>query len=59
VATWSPYILIPLIEKTPMTELTVYIVRDRTYKRLNEAEIAEILDLGCDIFFNLDRFWEL
>jgi hypothetical protein len=50
-----------IIEKTPQTELAVYATRMRNYRTdvhlLESGECAEALDLGMDVFFNLDRFF--
>jgi AAA15 family ATPase/GTPase len=60
ITTYSPYMLISLIEKTPKDELNVFL----TYKDHNETkvkplaneQIEEILDMDLDVFFNLDKF---
>jgi hypothetical protein len=62
ITTYSPYMLISLIEKTPKDELNVFL----TYKDCNETkvktltneQIEEVLDMDVDVFFNLDRFLE-
>lgn len=62
ITTYSPYMLISLIEKTPKDELSVFL----TYKDHNETkvktlaneQIEEVLDMDVDVFFNLDKFLE-
>lgn len=60
-STHNPYVLMSIIEKTPQTELAVYATRMRNYRTelhlLGTAECSEALDLGMDLFLNLDRFF--
>jgi len=62
ITTHNPYFLLSLIEKTPKDEIAVFLTYYKDYqtkiKRLSERELQEILDLGIDVFFNIDRFLE-
>ncbi len=62
ITTHNPYFLIPLLEKTPKNEISVFLTYYKDYqtkiKVLSEKELQEILDLGIDVFFNIDRFLE-
>ena len=59
--THNPYVLISIIEKSPSNELSVFATRMRNYRtevrRLDEQACAKALDLGMDLFFNLDEFF--
>lgn len=60
IATHNPYLLISLIEKVSIEDVSVNVIYMRNYqtrvKQLAEDELSEILDLTSDIFFNLDQF---
>lgn len=60
ISTHNPYFLLSLTEKTPLKDLNVIITYDEDYetkiKVLSEKEISEIIDMGIDIFFNIDAF---
>ena len=62
IATHNPYLLNELIEKTPKGELAVFVcgydVSNKTTvsERLTDSSLAELLDYGVDIFFNLNRY---
>ena len=62
ITTHNPYFLLSLIEKTPKDEIAVFITYYKDYqtkvKMLSESDLQEILDLGIDVFFNIDRFLE-
>lgn len=51
-----------IIEKTPTADLAVYVTRMRDYRTevrlLSGDELVEALDLGMDLFLNLDRYFE-
>lgn len=57
IATHNPYFLLSLIEKTPASELCVYIVSMKNYETVvtpvSAEGIATMLDDGADTFFNL------
>ncbi|MEZ0258342.1 MAG: ATP/GTP-binding protein [Chthoniobacter sp.] len=60
-STHNPYVLMSIIEKTPQIELAVYATRMRNYRTevrlLTPENCAEALELGMDLFLNLDRFF--
>lgn len=60
-STHNPYVLMSIIEKTPQTELAVYATRMRNYRTevhlLTPENCAEALELGMDLFLNLERFF--
>jgi hypothetical protein len=59
--THNPYVLMSIIEKTPKADLAVYVTRMKNYRTelrlLEETELSEALDLGMDLFLNLDRYF--
>ena len=59
--THNPYVLMSIIEKTPKADLAVYVTRMKNYRTelrlLTDEEMAEALDLGMDLFLNLDRYF--
>jgi len=60
-STHNPYVLMSIIEKTPQTDLAVYATRMRNYRTevrlLTPENCAEALELGMDMFLNLERFF--
>lgn len=60
--THNPYVLMSIIEKTPAADLAVYVTRMRDYRTevrlLSGEELVEALDLGMDLFLNLERYFE-
>jgi len=62
ITTHNPYFLLSIIEKTRISDINVYItyMRNHTtkFRRITNDELSEILDLGPDVFFNLNRFIE-
>jgi len=62
ITTYSPYLLMSLIEKTPKDELNVFLTyrenRETKVKTLTNEQAEEILDMDLDVFFNLDKFLE-
>jgi len=52
ISTYDETVLVPLIEKSPANDLNVYVVARDGIKR---ADLEKILDLSCDVYFNLDR----
>jgi AAA15 family ATPase/GTPase len=62
IATHSPYLLNKLIEKTPESELAVFVCGydkvnlQTTAKKLSQTDLSELLDYGVDIFFNINRY---
>jgi predicted ATPase len=59
--THNPYVLMSIIEKTPKADLAVYVTRMKNYRTeirlLTDAELGEALELGMDLFLNLDRYF--
>jgi predicted ATPase len=59
ISTYSPYLLMTLLEKTRKDELNVYLTylknRETKVKPLTDEQKEEILDMDLDIFFNLDK----
>ena len=62
ITTHNPYFLLSLIEKTPASDLNIFITYMENYqtkvRRLTSDEISEIASEGIDIFFNIDMFRE-
>ncbi|MCD6301551.1 MAG: AAA family ATPase, partial [Staphylothermus sp.] len=62
ISTHNPYFLLSVIEKCPLDELAVFITYYQDYqtriKQLTSEEIEKILDLGPDVFFNIESFIE-
>ena len=60
ISTHNPYFAISVIEKTPIKDINVIIVNYENYQtKVNIValdKLSEILDLGGDIFFNLEKF---
>ncbi len=60
ISTHNPYFLISVIEKTPLQDINVFVVyfadHQTKVKLLDKEAMEEILDLGSDIFFNVDLF---
>lgn len=60
IATHNPYLLSSVVEKTPVTDMAVSIVYMENYQtklyQLTDEQLSEVLDLGPDIFYNLERF---
>ncbi len=59
--THNPYFLVPLIEKTKLSDLNVFVTHLEDYqtklKRLSRHDISELTDMDTDVFFNLDKFF--
>jgi hypothetical protein len=57
----NPYVLTSLIEKTPATELAVFITRMPKYRTefllMSPEQLREMLDLTMDVFMDLERFF--
>ncbi len=62
ITTHNPYLLLNLIEKSTTDNLNVCLVKMNEYQTkvtpLNKDQIAEVLELNSDVFFNLDRIVE-
>ncbi|HUV02913.1 MAG TPA: AAA family ATPase [Desulfobacteria bacterium] len=63
IATHNPYLLLSIIEKARKDEVAIFITYFEDYqtkvKLLSEKELSEIMDMGIDIFFNIERFLEV
>jgi hypothetical protein len=59
--THNPYVLMSIIEKTPATDLAVFVTRMKDYRTqvqpLTGEQLGEALELGMDLFLNLDRYF--
>ncbi len=62
ISTHNPYFLLPILEKARREEVGVFFTywkESQTRVRMLEAtEIEELMDIGADLFFNLERFLE-
>ncbi|NIM11895.1 MAG: AAA family ATPase [Candidatus Aminicenantes bacterium] len=61
-STHNPYFLLSLLEKSKINEIGVFITYNENYKtrlrQLSEEEMAEVLEYGIDVFFNILRYIE-
>ena len=61
--THNPYLLVTLVEKTKLSDLSVSVTYLDDYqtklKRLSRGDLEELTDLDTAIFFNLDKFIEV
>lgn len=59
IATHNPYLLTSILEKAPKDDIAVFIITLDNYETkvtpLAEEKKIEILEMGSDIFFNLDK----
>jgi AAA15 family ATPase/GTPase len=59
ITTHNPYLLLSLIEKTPIKDLNVCIAEMKNYETilhiLNEKQITKVLDFNSDVFFNFNQ----
>lgn len=62
ISTHNPYFLLSILEKTPQTDIGIFITYLEGYqtkvKSLTVEDFREILDMDCSVFFNLDKFLE-
>lgn len=60
IATHNPYFLTSIIEKTPKDEIATFITYYENYqtkiKMLSGDEVEQALDMGSDVFLNVDQF---
>jgi hypothetical protein len=59
--THNPYFLAAIAEKTPAAHLALFVCFRREdgstgARRLEESEVARVIELGSSVFFNLDEF---
>jgi AAA15 family ATPase/GTPase len=63
ISTHNPYLLLSILEKAHKDDVGVFVTYFEDYqtkvKLLSEKELSEIMDLGIDIFFNIERFLEV
>lgn len=63
IATHNPYILLSILEKAHKDDVAIFITYFEDYqtkvKPLSEKDLEEIMDLGIDIFFNIERFLDV
>jgi len=63
IATHNPYILLSILEKAHKDDVAIFITYFEDYqtkvKPLSEKDLEEIMGLGIDIFFNIERFLEV
>ncbi len=63
IATHNPYLLLSILEKAHKDDIGIFITYFEDYqtkvKLLSEKELEEIMDLGIDVFFNIERFLEV
>ncbi len=59
-STHNPYFLLNIIEKAPSKDLNVFVTSMEKYQTkahlLTKEQIAEVIELQHDVFFNLERF---
>ena len=62
IATHNPYLLLSVLEKAHKDDVAIFITYFEDYqtkvKPLSEEELGEIMDMGIDLFFNIERFLE-
>ncbi|MEO1260947.1 MAG: AAA family ATPase [Bacteroidota bacterium] len=60
ITTHSPYLFDTILENTPPEELALFITYFEDYetkfKKLNDDDIAKIMNYGLEVFFNLNHF---
>ena len=60
ISTHNPYFLASILEKASLKDVSVFITYMEKYetkvKCLEKTDLEEILDLGLDVFFNIERF---
>jgi AAA15 family ATPase/GTPase len=59
ITTHNPYLLMSIIEKAKLDDLNVFVCQLKDYETkltlLKEEQLQQALDLGSDVFFNLNR----
>jgi len=60
ISTHNPYFLLPLVEKAQDVAVFITFMEDyqTKVKKLSSEEIESVLDIGMDVFFNIERFLE-
>ena len=63
ISTHNPYLLLSILEKAHKDDVAIFITYFEDYqtkvKLMSEKELEEIMDLGVDVFFNIERFLEV
>ncbi|MBE0516265.1 MAG: AAA family ATPase [Methanophagales archaeon] len=63
ISTHNPYLLLSILEKAPKDDVGIFITYFENYqtkvKPLSEKELEEIMGMGIDIFFDIERFLEV
>jgi AAA15 family ATPase/GTPase len=63
ISTHNPYLLLSILEKAQKGEVAIFITYFEDYqtkvKILSEKELEEIMGMGIDIFFDIERFLEV
>ena len=63
IATHNPYLLLSILEKAHKDDVAIFITYFEDYQTkvrpLSEEELEEIMGLGIDLFFNIERFLEV
>jgi AAA15 family ATPase/GTPase len=63
ISTHNPYLLLSILEKAHKDEVAIFVTYFEDYqtkvKPLSEKELEEIMEMGIDIFFNIERFLEV
>ena len=62
ITTHNPYLLSSIVEKTPKDKLSVFVTRMEKFEtklqQIPDKNLAKLLELDSDAFFNLDRLVE-
>ena len=62
ISTQNPYFLLSVLEKSPKKEIEIFATYFENYQtkvvKLDEKELTKVLDMGIDLFFNIERFLE-
>jgi hypothetical protein len=63
ISTHNPYFLLSILEKSPKDSVAVFLTYFEDYqtraKPLSEKEVEEILGMGIDVFFNIEKFLQV
>ncbi len=63
ISTHNPYLLLSILEKAPKDEVGIFVTYFEDFqtkvKTLSEKELTELMDLGIDLFFNIERYLEV
>lgn len=61
-STHNQYFLLPIVQKAPKDDVAVFVTYFEDYqtkvKALTAKDMDELMGLGADVFFNMDRFLE-